>query len=321
MSSSSRRCTQSSQTCCCFHNHRHRLKQHTPLTLNSATVSIPHPDKKYKRGEDAFFTSDKGIGVFDGVGGWAIEGIDAGLYSKGLAKYCATHLKRISQSHRLLTGAVASTSAKGSSTALLAVLHDDNNTLNICNVGDCVLIIIRDGVVVFQTMGQQHSFNFPHQLQFDLRDDLETADVHDVSIQHGDIVIAATDGVWDNINLEDVLDCVTANAKLESSVKERKSFAMKVQKRHVGGEKVFPYEKLHSMAFDIASRACEVAHNEYIMSPFSKKAEYHGFDAPGGKLDDITVVVAVARRSRNSYHASFYTDCFIDNTVSQTWSK
>ena len=46
----------------------------------------PHPDKRWKMGEDAFFTSKYLLAVCDGVGGWARKGIDAGLYSKGLVE-------------------------------------------------------------------------------------------------------------------------------------------------------------------------------------------------------------------------------------------
>lgn len=45
---------------------------------------IPHPEKAYKGGEDALFVSDNLIVVADGVGGWADQGVDPGLYSKKL---------------------------------------------------------------------------------------------------------------------------------------------------------------------------------------------------------------------------------------------
>lgn len=50
----------------------------------------------------------------------------------------------------------------GSSTALIALLRGDE--LRIANVGDCVLLIIRAGDLLFRSEEQQHSFNFPVQL-------------------------------------------------------------------------------------------------------------------------------------------------------------
>lgn len=55
------------------------------LLLCSAAHSLPHPDKRHKGGEDAFFVSNSGcgaLGVADGVGGWIEDGIDPGDYSR-----------------------------------------------------------------------------------------------------------------------------------------------------------------------------------------------------------------------------------------------
>lgn len=47
---------------------------------------IPHPEKAYKGGEDAMFASENVLVVADGVGGWADQGVDPGLYSKKLCE-------------------------------------------------------------------------------------------------------------------------------------------------------------------------------------------------------------------------------------------
>ena len=46
--------------------------------------NIPHHSKRYKGGEDAWVASSNILVVADGVGGWAEEGIDSGLFSKQL---------------------------------------------------------------------------------------------------------------------------------------------------------------------------------------------------------------------------------------------
>jgi protein phosphatase PTC7 len=43
---------------------------------------IPHMDKAYRGGEDAFYISDSLLVVADGVGGWADSGVNPGLYSR-----------------------------------------------------------------------------------------------------------------------------------------------------------------------------------------------------------------------------------------------
>ena len=46
---------------------------------------VPHPSKKDKGGEDAFVAAHDLMVVADGVGGWARQGVDPGLFSKALA--------------------------------------------------------------------------------------------------------------------------------------------------------------------------------------------------------------------------------------------
>ena len=45
---------------------------------------IPHPDKAYSGGEDAYFANNQLLIVADGVGGWADYGVDPGFYSRFL---------------------------------------------------------------------------------------------------------------------------------------------------------------------------------------------------------------------------------------------
>ena len=71
-------------------------KQSQPLNLGpgeapgvrffSGVSNIPHDEKRYKGGEDAYTTIDSLIAVADGVGGWAEKGVDPGLFSKQLCR-------------------------------------------------------------------------------------------------------------------------------------------------------------------------------------------------------------------------------------------
>ena len=52
--------------------------------FESKTVIIPHDDKINRGGEDSAHVCDTLITVADGVGGWANQGINPGLFSKSL---------------------------------------------------------------------------------------------------------------------------------------------------------------------------------------------------------------------------------------------
>ncbi|CCF51571.1 uncharacterized protein UHO2_00003 [Ustilago hordei] len=142
-------------------------------------------------GEDAYFLRSDSIGVADGVGGWASRaGADPALFSRLLMHFCAAELskfddlsadelvahggKKLKEWEQLdpvevmhiawerCVRASRREGILGSSTALLAVLRGDE--LRIANLGDCVLLIIRAGELLFRSTEQQHSFNFPVQL-------------------------------------------------------------------------------------------------------------------------------------------------------------
>eukprot|EP01052_Picozoa_sp_SAG31_P046914 SAG31_NODE_9164_length_1323_cov_2.422386_2_plen_108_part_00 len=57
--------------------------------LSAGWCMLPHPEKVHKGGEDAVFTQRAVVGVADGVGGWAAQGVDPGLYSKALMRAAA----------------------------------------------------------------------------------------------------------------------------------------------------------------------------------------------------------------------------------------
>ncbi|KAK0551776.1 hypothetical protein OC846_003161 [Tilletia horrida] len=142
-------------------------------------------------GEDAYFLREDALGVADGVGGWASRpGADPALYSRLLMHFCSVELSRFdslsSEELAAKDGALLRRWSQidpveiihcawhrcvraarregiiGSSTALVAVLRGDE--LRIANMGDCVLLIIRQGDLLFRSTEQQHSFNFPVQL-------------------------------------------------------------------------------------------------------------------------------------------------------------
>lgn len=45
---------------------------------------IPHHEKAYKGGEDAYVATNKLLVVADGVGGWADKGVDSAMFSRQL---------------------------------------------------------------------------------------------------------------------------------------------------------------------------------------------------------------------------------------------
>eukprot|EP00884_Botryococcus_braunii_P001554 jgi/Botrbrau1/1139/Bobra.0162s0030.1 len=242
------------------------------LRLLVAAFMIPHPDKVDRGGEDAYFVGEDGLslGVADGVGGWADMGIDPGDYARLLMSNCKESAKRTPPSSSapvgILSDAHYRTNVPGSATACVIVLDREN--LQAANLGDSGFLVVRGSQVVFRSPPQQHDFNFPFQLGApgSQSDKPEDAEVFTVQVQANDIVVLGSDGLFDNVFPEE-------SAAITSLI-------------HGRGDP--PQVAAAGLAQFASIRANDPQHT----SPFAYVAQSMGHKYNGGKLDDITVLVA-----------------------------
>lgn len=248
------------------------------VDITAAAHCIPHPSKANKpggTGEDAFFVSRAGnfFGVADGVGGWANWGVDPALYAKALmaAALRAVDANPELSPHEILQQAYKHPSVKkviGTSTACVASIK--GSTVRVANVGDSGAMLVRDGVVAHRTREQQHSFNCPFQLGTDSNDTPEHADLYEwPGVQRGDVLIMATDGVFDNL-FDDSIAAEVAAYLGSKSIPQPSDLAQRIAKK----------------AFQNGSS--DTAHTPFWSKPGAPRG------GRGGKLDDITVLVAIA---------------------------
>ncbi|KAG0496911.1 hypothetical protein HPP92_001602 [Vanilla planifolia] len=241
------------------------------LKLLSGSCYLPHPDKEETGGEDAHFIceDEQAIGVADGVGGWADLGVDSGQYAKELMHNSVSAIrdepKGLINPSRVLEKAYTSTKAKGSSTACIIALTDQG--IHAVNLGDSGFVVVREGCTIFRSPVQQHDFNFTYQLESDNGSDLpSSAQVFSFPVEAGDVIVAGTDGLFDNLYGNEINSIVVhaGRAKLEPQVTAQK----------------------------IAALARQRAQDKNRQTPFSTAAQDAGYRYYGGKLDDITVVVS-----------------------------
>ena len=278
------------------------------LRFVSGVSSVPHPKKKATNGEDSHFVSicGRAVGVSDGVGGWAELGIDAGEYSREL---CFNMNKYVSASSReagaltpqaTLAAAYKETTSMGTATA--CVITIDGSTLNAANLGDSGFMLLRkddsgtgEWRMLYQTTEQQHYFNCPKQLGTKSNDRPSDAQLLSLPVLAGDMVIAATDGFFDNVFPEDV--CRVINAKrrgssgwIGSSDPKKNSLPDDI---HVAGidELTCALERLAGRLSGFASKAGK---SETRRTPFAVSAGKAGYFFEGGKIDDITIVTSIA---------------------------
>ncbi|KAJ6413108.1 hypothetical protein OIU84_006007 [Salix udensis] len=241
------------------------------LKLLSGSCYLPHPDKEETGGEDAHFIceGEQAIGVADGVGGWADVGVNAGEFSRELMSHSVSAIQEEPNGSidpaRVLEKAHAKTKAQGSSTACIITLKSEG--IHAINLGDSGFMVVRDGCTIFQSPVQQHGFNFTYQLESGNGGDLPSSgQVFTIPVAPGDIIIAGTDGLFDNLYNNEVTAVVVHAIRTS-----------------LGPE---------ATAQKIAALARQRAVDRNRQTPFSSAAQDAGYRYYGGKLDDITVVVS-----------------------------
>ncbi|GAB1522053.1 protein phosphatase 2C [Rhizoctonia solani] len=272
-------------------------------------------------GEDSYFVRPDALGVADGVGGWAHHHLraDSARFARMLMHNCAneianprrpqdaypsppltprspstdndiSHLASVLESvslepeisprdvlHLAYERTVATfraTGIAGSSTALVAILRDGE--LSVAHLGDCMLAVVRDGKFVLRSEDMQHSFNFPYQLgPHSSTTPRADAQLIKSKVVPGDIVILASDGLGDNLWDEEVLSEVSR---------------FQLSQILSGDQDVNP----QVLGEALARRAKKAAQGKADV-PFGARARAAGVSFGGGKMDDISVVVAIVR--------------------------
>lgn len=133
-------------------------------------------------------------------------------------------------------------------------------------------MVVRNGDIVHRSEEQQHYFNTPFQLSMPppgnnnvLSDSPESADQFSFPVLDGDIILVATDGVFDNVPKKLLLETL----------------------REIEGEK--DAVKLQMTANSIALMARSLSFDSEFMSPFAINARRNNINTKG-KLNKYIIV-------------------------------
>ncbi|KAE8710784.1 Detected protein of unknown function [Hibiscus syriacus] len=212
--------------------------QEEKLTMMSGSFYIAKYGDLGSQGEDSHFICEEmqTIGVADGVGGWRMRSVDAGIYARQLMNnsLLATPLRLIH-----------------------TVSHESLNVFSYvdaacCNIGDSGFMVIRQGAAIQIT-------NSAILFQFSIS-------VIKVAVEAGDIIIAGTDGLFDNL--------------YESQISEIAVTGIE-QSLHPG-----------DVAWQVAQQAYNISMDKKAVTPFTQDSKMAGKWRIGGKRDDITVIVS-----------------------------
>jgi protein phosphatase PTC7 len=190
-------------------------------------------------GDDAYIVAHREnrvlLAVADGVGGSREGNVDPGKYAwsllSGIGKLFSWN-DQLFEAQRVLAEEYAKAidqaeHQKASSTVCLADIDTVTSTLHLYNIGDSGCRIIRNGRIIYRSPVGQFDFNFPHQLSVVDRDEpvsvrqfaIDTVNRYmsndNVSLKADDLVIVATDGVFDNLYENQILDWIKEHDQLD----------------------------------------------------------------------------------------------------------
>ncbi|KAK3362915.1 phosphatase 2C-like domain-containing protein [Lasiosphaeria hispida] len=268
----------------------------------------------FTNGDDAVFASDRFVCVDDGVGAWSTRPRGhAGLWARLILHYWATAVfedavkqgeggkpNPVAYLQRAYEQTVEATSApndwQGTTTAAGAQLHycqgPDHTVeplLYVTNLGDSQVMVVRPSTreLVFKSTEQWHWFDCPRQLGTNSPDTPATcAVVDEVPIREGDVVLALSDGVIDNLWAHEIVEKVS-----ESVSRWRAGDAAR-------GCGLTPDDsEMEFVAEELMEAAKVIAMDPFAESPFMEHAIEEGLASEGGKMDDISVVAALCRKN------------------------
>jgi len=264
-------------------------------------------------GEDAFFILDKfstqpeyngednervcAIGIADGVGGYSNMGVDPSIMAWALMEESRNALDNngnitpydalIEAYENIRRNNLVECGGSTACVLLLSKGKDRNGKhvlkLQSSNLGDSAFMIIRDGKVVYRSMEQTHFWNCPLQMCVPpknvadvFQDHPREADVlpEPFELRPGDVVIAATDGLTDNVFDEEIAEIVA---------------------KHISKPEIDDQAKSDMISNDILQWALRAATSRIVYTPFQKYAEMNRYVFRGGKNDDICLVVALVQ--------------------------
>ena len=165
-------------------------------------------------------------------------------------------------------------------------------------------MIARAGRVVYASPAQTHYFNCPLQLAMvpkhllargggaPLSDMPADAAATAHALRAGDVVVFATDGVWDNLTNQDILRAVTGEMRAAGAWRVADAGMATdppMLARAVGAGIAA------AVARAVVAKAKAASTNDKVDGPFAKEVQkqYPGEIYHGGKVDDICVVSCV----------------------------
>lgn len=183
-------------------------------------------------GEDSYiiknFENNKFFGVFDGISSVKHYGFDPSEFPYHLVYNLYKTLTDddidIKQELINIGQKITDENIKGSSTVCLSKFNQNDGKLETFNLGDSGFMVFRrinklKPILLYKSEPQCFGFNYPYQFNNFIeshKNDILSIQKHELFLQKGDIIILASDGLWDNLYEDEIkLSILLSCAKSE----------------------------------------------------------------------------------------------------------
>lgn len=204
-------------------------------------------------------------------------------------------------------------------------------TLKVANIGDSKCMLIRfsqneNSKILLKTEEQQHNFNAPYQLA-NLPANIENASKHkfwkdkvsdavlyQCNVQEGDIVINATDGLFDNLYPKEIIkivdvfmtECLATSSRDSILSMSAKSNLPDIDRRLLA---MMTKKNAKRLAKELVKEAYRKSKSGTCLTPFGDRFDRSKMKKnnellrwKGGKPDDICVIVGFVRLADVTSH-------------------
>ena len=253
----------------------------TQKTYKFEAIKKTHTSLSPKsHGKDLSTASPHLLTILDSPGQWLQKGINPLTYAKALSNTISTLLTSAQEKYTMYPKALLMQSSKqtlekGSTSAALITIDNHNGVLRGVNIGSSEYIIYRrkktrggkfrytprlSGEAVME------SFNVPRQVGGEVGMGEESVE-RELKIHGGELVVVFSDGVAANVFGYKIMQIVN------SAVRKNPGDVVGIAER-------------------ILEKALEASLDGEKDTPFAQKARKNGIEFHGGRVDDISVIVA-----------------------------
>eukprot|EP00667_Euglena_gracilis_P010299 EG_transcript_10483 len=239
-------------------------------------------------GEDSFFLTPRALGLADGVTASRSAEQDPSILANALMRHARDAALRDLASPEIdpvclirqafNASEAEGTEAGGAATVLVASVTQQGELIT-ANLGDSALMVVRAGEMLYRTQETEWQFNVPYMLEassakhmlipIERRNVPEDCAVDRLQLQEGDLIVLASDGLWDNLFPAEILKFLAAA----------------------------PDQSVAALAQLVHGKAVQTSQNRYKRTPFMANADAAGMEYQGGKPDDCTIIVARVRQA------------------------